>query len=218
MVNDQTTSSDGTGQSAARAARLAKPDPVRRGTNRGVALACVTAFAAMGALSYAAVPLYRMFCQVTGFGGTTQRAEAAPNQVFDRIVTVRFDANVTPGMPWQFEPVQRTIDVRVGESNLIFYRAKNTSDKPIKGTASFNVSPDDSGRYFSKIECFCFKEQTLQPGESVDMPVSFFVDPKLMENRELDALRDITLSYTFYPVTESSAAQVAAPAPLGKGS
>lgn len=223
-MNDETANGmetrDGAAAARPQTARAAKPDPVRRGTNRGVASACVAALVAMGCLSYAAVPLYRMFCQVTGFGGTPQRAEAAPDKVFDRTITVRFDANVTPGMPWVFEPQVRTMDVRVGESHLAFYRATNSSDKPITGTAAFNVSPDDSGAYFSKIECFCFKEQTLQPGESVDMPVSFFIDPKLIENRELDGLRDITLSYTFYPATGSSAAAASAEpsAQQGKGS
>jgi cytochrome c oxidase assembly protein subunit 11 len=153
----------------------------------------------MGALSYAAVPLYQMFCQVTGYGGTTQRAEKAPDQVFDRKITIRFDANVTPGMDWDFAPEQQTVDVKVGESTLAFYKASNTADRAITGTASFNVSPDVAGRYFSKIECFCFKEQTLQAGESVDMPVSFFVDPSIMKDRDAEAVKEITLSYTFYP-------------------
>jgi cytochrome c oxidase assembly protein subunit 11 len=153
----------------------------------------------MGALSYAAVPLYRMFCQATGFGGTTQRAEKAPGEIFDRKITIRFDANVTPGMDWVFAPEQQTVNVNVGESTLAFYKASNSADHAITGTASFNVSPDVAGRYFSKIECFCFKEQTLKAGETVDMPVSFFVDPSIMKDPDADAVREITLSYTFYP-------------------
>ncbi len=177
-----------------------------------VVLACIAAVAAMGALSYAAVPLYRMFCQVTGYGGTTQKAEKASDRVLDRVVTVRFDANVTPGMPWVFEPEQRTIRVKVGENILAFYKASNTSDKAITGEASFNVSPDIAGSYFAKIACFCFKEQTLAGGETVEMPVSFFVDPKIAEDREADGVHEITLSYTFYPVTapKRSAAAVKA--------
>jgi len=171
----------------------------RARSDRTVVLACIAAVAAMGALSYAAVPLYRMFCQMTGFGGTTQKAEKAPDVVLDRVVTVRFDANVTPGMPWNFEPDQRTMRVKVGESVLAFYKASNNSDKAVTGAASFNVSPDIAGSYFSKIECFCFKEQTLGPGETVEMPVSFFVDPKIAEDRDADGVHEITLSYTFYP-------------------
>jgi cytochrome c oxidase assembly protein subunit 11 len=159
----------------------------------------------MGALSFAAVPLYRMFCQVTGFGGTTQRAEKAPDVVLDRMVTIRFDANVVPGMAWSFEPEQRTMRVKVGENVLAFYKASNTSEGAITGTASFNVSPDIAGSYFSKIECFCFKEQTLAAGETVEMPVSFFVDPKIAGDRDADAVQEITLSYTFYPVSKSAA-------------
>jgi cytochrome c oxidase assembly protein subunit 11 len=178
---------------------------VRMVGNRAVVSLCVAAVLAMGALSYAAVPLYRMFCQVTGFGGTTQRAARAPDAILDRALTVRFDGNVTPGMPWLFEPKQRTIEVKIGENALAFFEATNTSDAPVTGTASFNVSPDIAGRYFSKIECFCFKEQRLEAGATVELPVSFFVDPSIAEDRDADAVHEITLSYTFYPVTESRA-------------
>jgi cytochrome c oxidase assembly protein subunit 11 len=174
-----------------------------------VVLACVAAAAAMGGFSYAAVPLYRMFCQVTGFGGTTQKAAKAPDLVLDRIVTVRFDANVTPGMAWSFEPDQRTMRVKVGESNLAFYKAVNTSGRAITGAASFNVSPDVAGSYFTKIECFCFKEQTLAAGETVEMPVSFFIDPKIAGDRDADGVHEITLSYTFYPVAAPAGASAA---------
>lgn len=158
---------------------------------------------AMGALAYAAVPLYKMFCQATGQGGTTQKAERPSESVVNRLITVRFDANVTPGMPWTFEPVLQKLQLKVGENGLAFFKATNTSDRAIKGTASFNVSPDLAGRHFNKIECFCFKEQTLQPGETVEMPVSFFVDPALVADRDASWIQEITLSYTFYPTAET---------------
>ena len=166
----------------------------------------VAAFAACFALgmlgmAYAAVPLYQMFCQVTGFAGTTQRAERAPSadQVLDRTMTVRFDANVTSGLGWEFKPVQRTITLKLGENKLAFYRATNPSDEPVTGTATFNVAPEAAGAYFNKIDCFCFTEQTLKPGESVEMPVSFFIDPEIMKDRSARRISQITLSYTFYP-------------------
>jgi cytochrome c oxidase assembly protein subunit 11 len=152
----------------------------------------------MGALSYAAVPLYKMFCQATGFGGTTQVAIEPSKVMLDQLITVRFDANVAPGLGWSFEPLQATMTVKLGENALAFYKATNTTDKVLKGTASFNVSPDLAGQHFSKIECFCFQEQTLKPGESVEMPVSFFVDPKLAADRDANWIKEITLSYTFY--------------------
>jgi cytochrome c oxidase assembly protein subunit 11 len=191
----------------------------RARSDRTVVLACLSAVAAMGALSYAAVPLYRMFCQVTGFGGTTQRAEKAPDVVLDRVVTVRFDANVTPGMAWEFEPEQRTMRVKVGENVLAFYKASNKSDKALTGEASFNVSPDIAGIYFAKIECFCFKEQTLEPGETIEMPVSFFVDPKIAEDRDADGVHEITLSYTFHLANAPSGSAAAVKArEAGQGS
>jgi cytochrome c oxidase assembly protein subunit 11 len=173
--------------------------PARHGA---VAAVCVSLVVGMGALSYAAVPLYKMFCQVTGFGGTTQRVEKPSSGVIDRMITVRFDANVSPALPWKFEPVQRTVTARIGENVLAFYTATNTSDRVIKGTAAFNVSPDPAGKHFNKIECFCFKEQTLQPGETVEMPLSFYVDPKLVDDRDAAWVQEITLSYTFYPSAE----------------
>ncbi len=183
---------------------------MNRRRNGTVVLWCVGALVMMGAAAWAAVPFYRIFCQVTGYSGTPMRAEKAPDTVSDRTVAIRFDANVTPGMPWDFQPVQRTMVVRLGETALAVYRAHNASDKTIKGTASFNVSPDAAGAFFSKIACFCFTEQTLSPGESVDMPVSFFVDPSIAEDRDAHVIREITLSYTFYPV--ESGAKAEAPA------
>jgi cytochrome c oxidase assembly protein subunit 11 len=184
-------------------------DPVRRGTHRGVMFACLGALAFMGAMSYAAVPLYRMFCQVTGYGGTTKRAEKASDEIVNRVIRVRFDSNVTPGMPWEFQPEQRYVDIKVGENTLAFYKAANQSNASVTGTATFNVSPDVAGQYFNKIECFCFTEQTLAAGQTVDMPVSFFVDPKIMDDRDADAVQEITLSYTFYPsVSAGKAAEI----------
>jgi cytochrome c oxidase assembly protein subunit 11 len=211
-------------QAEAAGAPAAKPvfetparEPVRRGSNRGIVLTCVGALLFMGAATYAAVPLYRMFCQVTGFGGTPMRADKAPELVVDHAIAVRFDANVTPGMAWQFEPVQRTITLKLGENALVFYRAHNSSNVPVTGTASFNVSPDLAGSYFSKIECFCFKEQTLAPGESIDMPVSFFVDPAILQDRDAAHINEITLSYTFYPVTGGARAAEVKPQQPQKG-
>lgn len=178
--------------------------------NRFAAYACVAFVAAMVGASYAAVPLYRMFCQVTGFGGTTQVSKAAPADVpadaKDRMVTVQFDGNVNSQLPWKFEPAQREVTVKVGEQTLAFYRATNLSDQTITGTAAFNVSPPIAGAYFNKIACFCFSEQTLKPGETVEMPVSFFVDPSVVKDHEMDGVT-ITLSYTFYRANEGAGAK-----------
>jgi cytochrome c oxidase assembly protein subunit 11 len=163
-----------------------------------IALALAGVVAGMVGLSFAAVPLYRMFCQATGYGGTTQKAEAAPGNVLDRTITIRFDANVDRNLPWTFEPDLRVIDVKVGESTLAFFRASNDTSGPITGTAGFNVAPEIAGRYFTKIECFCFTKQRLAAGESVEMPVTFFVDPKIVEDENTKNISEITLSYTFY--------------------
>ena len=161
-------------------------------------IAAVLAVAMVG-VSFAAGPLYSLFCQVTGFGGTPLRADSAPGAVAGQI-GVRFDANIDPALPWRFEPVQRTIRIHPGARTQIFYRASNLTARTTTGTAVFNITPTTAGKYFSKIECFCFSEQTLKPGESVDMPVVFFVDPKLREDQSTKAIDEITLSYTFYPV------------------
>lgn len=187
-------------------ANQAQREPIRHASNRSVVIVCLSALVFMGALTWAAVPLYQLFCQVTGFGGTPMRADQVPQTVFDRVVTVRFDSNVAPGLAWEFKPVQRTVDVKVGESMLAFYTAHNTSDRPITGTATFNVSPYAAGSYFAKVQCFCFTEQTLEPGESVEMPVSFFVDPTIMDDVEASRIKEITLSYTFYPAAGAQAA------------
>ncbi len=153
----------------------------------------------MVGVSFAAVPLYEMFCAVTGFGGTPVRAAAAPGAVAGN-VGVRFDANISPQLPWRFEPVQRTIRIRPGARTQVSYRATNLTGRPTTGQAMFNVTPLKAGQYFSKIECFCFTEQTLKAGESVEMPVIFFVDPKIRQDPDTRDIDEITLSYTFYPV------------------
>jgi cytochrome c oxidase assembly protein subunit 11 len=155
--------------------------------------------AGMLALAFASVPLYRMFCQLTGFDGTPLRAEKAPGAVAGQI-GVRFDANINPALPWRFEPVQETVRIAPGARTQILYRATNLTARTTTGTAVFNVSPEIAGQYFSKIECFCFSEQTLKGGESVDMPVVFYVDPKIREDKDTKGIDEITLSYTFYPV------------------
>jgi cytochrome c oxidase assembly protein subunit 11 len=160
---------------------------------------------AMVGLAFASVPLYRLFCQVTGFGGTPLRAdEVAPAmKATGKLISVRFDANTNSALPWKFEPEERTQRVAVGARDMAFYTAKNLGDKPVTGTATFNVTPAQAGQYFNKIQCFCFTEQTLKPGEEVRMPVIFFIDPKILQDRDARAIDEITLSYTFYPVVQS---------------
>jgi cytochrome c oxidase assembly protein subunit 11 len=169
---------------------------VNRNTKTALLMALIVA--AMVGLAFASVPLYRMFCQLTGFDGTPQRAERAPGAVAGQ-VGVRFDANVHPGLPWRFEPEQTTVRVQPGARTQIFYRAQNLSAKSITGQAAFNVSPDQVGKYFKKIQCFCFTEQTLKAGETRDMPVIFFVDPAIKKDPDTKGIDEITLSYTFYP-------------------
>lgn len=167
-------------------------------SNNRIAFRLVGLVVVMGALAWAAVPFYDWFCRVTGYAGTTNVAEADSDVVLDELVTVRFDANVAKGMAWKFKPVQREMTLRIGETGLAFYEAFNPTDRVIAGTASYNVSPDIAGYYFDKIQCFCFTEQVLQPGERVEMPVSFYVDPELVKDRDAGRIRHITLSYTFY--------------------
>jgi cytochrome c oxidase assembly protein subunit 11 len=178
----------------------------RQSRDAPVALLLVGLVACMTGLAFAAVPLYRMFCQVTGYGGVPQRAEQAPQEILNRTMRVRFDANVDRALPWSFTPVDRVVEVKIGETGLAFFKASNNSDAPIKGTAVFNVVPELAGRYFTKIECFCFKEQTLAAGASVEMPVTFFVDPKIVEDDDTKNIDEITLSYTFYRTGEPGAA------------
>ena len=180
-----------------------------------LALSLVGLVAAMVGASFAAVPLYRLFCQATGYGGVPQRAERGANEILDRTIGIRFDANVDHALPWTFAPVQRVIDVKIGETTLAFFKASNTSNAQVSGTAVFNVVPELAGRYFTKIECFCFKQQTLAAGASVEMPVTFFIDPKIVDDEDTKNISEITLSYTFYPSGEPGAA--AAP-PSNSGS
>lgn len=154
----------------------------------------------MGALSWASVPFYDWFCRVTGFGGTTGVAEAGSDSILDKTIKVRFDASKERGMPWEFRPVQQEMELRIGETGLAFYEAYNPTDRPVAGQASYNVAPYSAGGYFDKIACFCFEEQVLQPGERVQMPVSFFVDPAIVNDRDAKYVHTITLSYTFYEI------------------
>ena len=197
-----------------RRVRQATATEVERRNRKVAMVAACVAFGMLG-MAYAAVPLYRLFCQVTGFNGTTQRAAKPSDAVVDRMVRVRFDANVGPGLGWEFVPLQRTVDVKLGENVLVFYRAVNRTDHQITGSATFNVTPETMGGYFAKIACFCFTEQTLAPGESIDMPVSFYVDPAMLTDTNTERITQLTLSYTFYPVAAKAAA---APVVNGKGS
>ncbi len=171
-------------------------------SNNFVALIVVFVVAGMVGLSFAAVPLYAMFCQVTGYDGTTQRASAAPDagSVINSKVRVRFDANIYGNLSWKFKPVERSVNVKLGESKIIEYTAENTSDTVLTGTAKFKVMPEIAGSYFNKIACFCFTEQKLEPGQKVRMPVEFFVDPEMIKDADAKGVKEITLSYTFRQV------------------
>lgn len=168
----------------------------------------------MTGLAYASVPLYRLFCQVTGYGGTPARADAAPQTIADRVIRVSLTADVAKGLGWRFQAEQRSIELKVGENKLAFYSAENLEKVPVTGQATFNVSPDMFGPYFTKIDCFCFAEQTLQPGQRVDMPVSFFIDPAILDVPELDKLNDVTLSYTFFRAADQPGTDAGAAAPV----
>lgn len=170
----------------------------RASKNAKTALTILGVVVGMIAMSFAAVPAYRAFCQVTGWGGTTQRADAGARETLARTITVRFDGTVSNGLSWRFRPEQLSQTLHIGETGLAFYEAENLTDKPIAGRATFNVSPAKAGIYFKKIECFCFTEQTLQPGEKVSMPVTYFIDPALAEDENLDEVQTITLAYTFF--------------------
>ncbi|WP_448502484.1 cytochrome c oxidase assembly protein [Sphingomonas sp.] len=175
--------------------------------DRNVRTALIAAAGVVGmtGVGFASVPLYRMFCQVTGLNGTTQKADAAPGAI-DRQVKVAFDSNTSSALPWAFKPEQRANKIAIGERDVAFYTARNTSDRAVTGTATFNVTPAQAGKYFNKIECFCFTEQTLQPGQEVRMPVIYFVDPRLATDPDTRDIQEITLSYTFYPVDSGKTA------------
>ncbi|MBO9097516.1 cytochrome c oxidase assembly protein [Rhizobium sp. rho-13.1] len=170
------------------------------GRNNGlIVLMCLSFVVGMGAMSYAAVPLYRMFCQVTGFNGTTQRVEQASTVVLDKRIRVTFDANVASGVPWDFKSMQREVDPKIGETIMIKFVAENKSDQPTRAQAIFNVSPIEAGAYFNKVQCFCFNETDLAPGEKREMPVVFYIDPEITKAAETKDIGTLTLSYTFYP-------------------
>jgi cytochrome c oxidase assembly protein subunit 11 len=194
------------------------PESVEKAShnNRRVVVGCLSALAVMSAITAASPLLYHLFCQTTGYGGTTQRAERNVQNALDRTITVRFDGNVATRLAWKFEPVVPTMAVKVGETALAFFRATNLSDKPLTGQAAFNVAPEPFGAYFNKIECFCFKEQTLEPGQTVEMPVTFFIDLKMLEDRDTAPLSLVTLSYVFFPVAHAAdATSPSAPANTG---
>jgi cytochrome c oxidase assembly protein subunit 11 len=182
------------------------------------AAACVVFVAGMVGASFAAVPLYRIFCQVTGFDGTPRQATAAPATIGDRVVTVQFDANIGNGLGWSFRPLQRSVKVKLGEVGHVAFLAENRTPWTITGTAVFNVTPESVGAYFNKLECFCFTEQTLKAGESAELGVTFFVDPAYARDGDLDTTSTITLSYTLFPVVKPAPKPLAAlPPALGTG-
>jgi len=205
MENQPQTRQDGTASEAVASRRTLTRDAV-------VASICGFVVVLMVGASYAAVPFYNWFCRATGFNGTTQVATSAPSDApLQRKIAVRFDANVGPGLPWKFEPEQNEIEVRIGEVVTVFYTVTNQAARATAGQAAYNVAPLTVGAYFQKINCFCFTEQTMGPGEKREMPVVFYVDPALAKDTENDGLNTITLSYTFYPVRET------APKPLAAG-
>jgi cytochrome c oxidase assembly protein subunit 11 len=176
--------------------------------NRRVALMAATMFCGMVGLAYASVPLYRLFCQATGFGGTTQIAAAAPSAASVQMMSVRFDANASTEMGWTFRAVQNTMTVKIGEPAMAHYTATNMSSDTVTGTAKFNVTPTSAGIYFNKIQCFCFTKQTLKPGQTADFPVQFFVDPAILDDPDTKSIGEITLSYSFYPTAPDAQANL----------
>jgi cytochrome c oxidase assembly protein subunit 11 len=179
--------------------------PAHKGLHRDGAIAaiCGLVVALMVGASFAAVPFYDWFCRVTGFNGTTQRATAVPTHALDRTITVRFDSNISGGLPWKFQPEKTEIEVRIGEVVTAYYKVTNQAARTTTGLASYNVAPLTAGSYFQKINCFCFTEQTMKAGETREMAVVFYIDPKIMQDSEQDALNTITLSYTFFPQREA---------------
>jgi cytochrome c oxidase assembly protein subunit 11 len=180
--------------------------------NRNVALVCGVVFLGMVGAAFAAVPAYRAFCQATGYGGTIRRAEVAPDKLSDQKLTVSFDTNVR-GLPWDFAPEQRSQSLRIGETKLAVFKVTNHADHPVTARAVFNVSPDSAGTYFRKLQCFCFSDQTIGAGQTVEMPVLYFVDPKFTQDINTKGLTDVTLSYTFFPAVDAKP-----PAPVAAGS
>ncbi len=183
---------------------------------RLIALICAGVVVTMTGAAFAAVPLYQLFCQVTGFNGTTMRADAAPTETLDRMVSVRFDTNVR-NLPMTFRAEQVSQRVRIGETGIAYFDVTNTSDKPILARASYNVVPEQTGAYFQKLQCFCFDDQTIAAGETIQFPVQYFIAPEMATNREVDGVQEITLSYTFYPVKEDEVASVTSSDTPGTG-
>lgn len=163
-------------------------------------LQTVSLVVVMGGLAWASVPFYDWFCRVTGFGGTPGQVTAASDEILDKTIKVRFDASLNDGMAWQFTPVEREMELRIGQNGLAFYEAYNPTNRPIAGQATYNVTPYTAGAFFEKVECFCFTEQVLAPGERVEMPVSFYIDPEIVDDRDGQYVHTITLSYTFYEI------------------
>jgi len=193
-------------------ARQTETNKAKSGANMRIVVACSAFVVSMVGVSYAAVPLYQLFCQVTGYGGTTQRVEQMSETILDRKIKVRFDSNVAAGLPWEFKPVQREIELKIGETIQVAYTAENKSDETTYGQATFNVTPMAAGAYFNKIQCFCFTENELKPGETMNMPVVFFVDPAIVDDLDAKDVTTITLSYTFFPhASEKPVAAVAEP-------
>jgi cytochrome c oxidase assembly protein subunit 11 len=195
-------------------------DPAAR-RNRRLALICASVFVGMVGAAFASVPIYRAFCQVTGFDGTVRRADAAPDTVLNRKLTIRFDVN-TRNLPWDFKAEQVSQDIRLGETAMAFFEVTNNGDKPVTGRAIYNVVPESAGAYFQKLECFCFSDQTIQPGETIEFPMVYFVDPEFATDFETKGKSEVTLSYTFFPSTDappepkrSDASHVTGASPLG---
>lgn len=176
-----------------------EPQNLPKDKARRTVLICAGVVMGMTGLSFAAVPLYDMFCKATGFGGTPKIGTAATGQILDRTMSVRFDANVAPGLGWAFQPENPTVELRVGETKTVFYKITNKSDRASTGIATYNVAPENGAAYFVKIQCFCFTEHTLQPGETLEAPVVFYIDPEIADNRDLKGLQTLTLSYTYFP-------------------
>jgi cytochrome c oxidase assembly protein subunit 11 len=187
-----------------------KPRSALAGANRRLAGALCLLTVVMVGLSFAAVPLYRLFCQATGYDGTPRRADAASTRTIDREITVRFDANVSSALGWKFQPAQHQMRLKLGENALAFYTAANLSATPLSGTATFNVTPEIAASYFNKVQCFCFTEQRLAPGQTADLPVSFFIDPAIADDPDARQVGEITLSYTFFRANEPDASAAAA--------
>ena len=188
-----------------------KQREVNGSKNKRTAFGAASMALFMVGAAYAAVPLYDLFCRVTGYGGTTQIATAPPSSVATREITIRFDASLNRDIPWSFKPPSQPVQLAIGEQGLAFYEAHNPTDTSITGTATYNVSPAKAGIYFSKIDCFCFVEQVLAPGERVDMPVSFFVDPDILTDPEMIDVKTITLSYTFFKVSDTALVEPSSP-------